>query len=471
MFIKTQLFFSRYGLMVMFTYLLLSCNGKSSEGMLLLTQVSKDQNLNDVISYSDPVLMQGAQLIMIDPLQPNRPAEIISKDFYSACSPSISFDAKKMVFAGQKSVNDIWQIYEMDLLRSTYEPLTDSEYDCMDPVYLPGDRIIHSKILRQDSRVIQQPLFMISRKGAKEEQVSFNPGLYFGTSMLHDGRLLALYREKPSEKSDLQLMVMRPDGTKEMLFFKSSEGEKLLGRAIETKDGNIYMIEKNTQGKGKLVSVSYNNPLQTKKLISESVPEDITGVNLLKNGNLLICSNQSEEDSYGLFEYDPESGSIKKSIYKNTDYKIIEAISVEPQNVPKNIPSEVKMTEQTALLLCQDINFMGFNPDSPISEKNKAVKLEILGAESSLGLIDAESDGSVYLKIKADLPFKLQTLNADGDVVSGPSSWMNLRPNERRACVGCHAGNEIVPKNHQPLAVRKEPILIPSQTNLLAGRK
>jgi hypothetical protein len=68
----------------------------------------------------------------------------------------------------------------------------------------------------------------------------------------------------------------------------------------------------------------------------------------------------------------------------------------------------------------------------------------------------------------ADTPFKIQTLDKNGNILYGPSSWINLRPNERRACVGCHLGNEIVPENRQPLAVTKDPIQIPKVKTLLA---
>jgi len=149
----------------------------------------------------------------------------------------------------------------------------------------------------------------------------------------------------------------------------------------------------------------------------------------------------------------------------------LEAVVVEQHKVPKKIPSEVNMKEQTALLLCQDVNFLGFHQDTAMTKGAKAVKVEVLGLTSSLGTVDVEKDGSVYLKLKADTPFQLQTLNEKGEIVNGPSSWINLRPNERRACVGCHQGNEVVPANRQPLSVLKEPIQIPREPGLLAGKE
>ena len=49
----------------------------------------------------------------------------------------------------------------------------------------------------------------------------------------------------------------------------------------------------------------------------------------------------------------------------------------------------------------------------------EASKVEILGVERSLGIIDIEEDGSFYIKIDADVPFRIQTLSAEGEVVNG----------------------------------------------------
>ena len=62
-------------------------------------------------------------------------------------------------------------------------------------------------------------------------------------------------------------------------------------------------------------------------------------------------------------------------------------------------------------------------------------------------------------KLDADTPFRIETLNIQGETVRGPSDWIYLRPNERRACVGCHADPELAPKNFQPLAVKGAPVV------------
>lgn len=471
MFRALRSFFIPFILTVISGCLFMSCNQHSSEGMIVITQIDKDQEIKVFDSTDDLKVFKEAKIMMIDPSQPERKPLLLSDDFYSACSPNISFDAKKMVFTGQKNKHDVWQIYEMDLTSLQYRTVTNSQENSTDPAYLPNGKIVYSKEINLANGEIGKALFVRTIDGELEDQITFNPGYYAGTSMLHDGRIISLNKASAAASEKPKLMVMRPDGTKEMLFYKSEGDAQLIGKGRETENGDIYLLEKNVQGLGKLYTISYNNPLKSRKRISDNLTGDFIGMSPLSNGRLLVCYRKSEEAPYGLFELDPKDMKLGNNVFYDPSFTTIEAVAVERHKVPKKIPSEVNMDEQTGLLLCQDINFIGFHQDTLQTNAAKAVKIEILGLEASMGTVDVEKDGSVYLKLKADTPFQLQTLNEAGDIVNGPSSWINLRPNERRACVGCHQGNEVVPENRQPLSVLKEPIRIPREPKLLAGRK
>jgi len=78
-----------------------------------------------------------------------------------------------------------------------------------------------------------------------------------------------------------------------------------------------------------------------------------------------------------------------------------------------------------------------------------------------MGVVEIEKDGSFQLKITADTPFQIRTLDENNKVLQGPCAWIWLRPNERRGCVGCHEDPELVPDNIVPFAVKKAPIILP----------
>jgi hypothetical protein len=78
--------------------------------------------------------------------------------------------------------------------------------------------------------------------------------------------------------------------------------------------------------------------------------------------------------------------------------------------------------------------------------------------------VEVKEDGSFYLKLDADTPFRMEALNSQGETLRGPSDWIYLRPGERRACTGCHADPELAPENIQPLAVREDPAVLATIT-------
>jgi len=465
---RTTSFFINISLAAFMAVLLFSCDEGVKEGAILLTSSIRQTDQEAFEFNMQPKKLEGSQIVMFDPAHPKNSLLLVSEDFYSASGPSISFNARKMVFSAQKNKGDLWQIYEMRLADLHYEQLSNAKSNCLQPTYLPDNSIVYSKELRLKNGEIQYALFVIDQENSLEERITFSPGSYLSAKVLHDGRLITINQQEYLDNGEPNLMVMRPDGSKEMRFYKSNRtGNKVLS-AKQMQSGEIYLLESNKQGKARLNTISYANPMGSRKKLSKNIRGDIMSIDPLANGNLLLCYKKLNEEHAGLYEFDPIDQQLVGTIYKNEKYTFSDAVSVIPRSRPKKIPSEVKIEEETALLLCQDINFIDPLNHTAEGALGKAVSIEVLGMDRSLGVVDAEKDGSVYLKVKADTPFQIQTLDENGNVMYGPSSWINLRPNERRACVGCHTGNEIVPENRQPLAVTKDPIEIPAIKSLLA---
>jgi len=448
-----------------------SCAEGVKEGVILMTAIDPQSDVLPLELKKKVAFLEGAEIVMFDPAHPNNTLLSVSKEFYSAAGPSISFDAQKMLFSAQKSKGDPWQIYEMKLADLKYEQLSHSKSNCYEPVYLPGNRIVYSKETMLQNGDIGHALFVIDKENSTEERITFSPGSYLSSKVLHDGRLITVSQQEFLDKGEPNLMVMRPDGTKEMRFYKSRKTETNIISANQALNGDIYLLESNKNDKAMLSSITYANPMASRKNISKNIQGDIIAVHPFTEGSLLLCYKKLNDEQVGLYEFDPIEQQLVRTIYKNNKYTFVEAVPVSARTRPKKIPSEVKIEEETALLLCQDINFTGHSKKDAGAFLKKAVSIEVIGLEQSMGIVDVEQDGSVYLEVKADTPFKIQTLDKKGNIVYGPSSWINLRPNERRACVGCHLGNEIVPENRQPLAVTKDPIQIPKVVTLLAKKE
>jgi hypothetical protein len=90
----------------------------------------------------------------------------------------------------------------------------------------------------------------------------------------------------------------------------------------------------------------------------------------------------------------------------------------------------------------------------------KTASVRVLGLNAVLGETPVADDGSFYLEITADQPIRFQSLDKNGELIRVPSSWMWVRPNERRGCVGCHEDRETAPRNVVPKAIESEPFAL-----------
>jgi hypothetical protein len=441
----------------------LSCKNRLAEGMLIITEIpGKDHPLPDLISGDSWRYMPEARIVAVNPDKPDK-IIILTEDFYAACSPEISWDCKYMFFAGQLKQNESWQIWEMDMANSKIRRITSFKENCTDPAFLPTGEVVFSKYTINDTVKTGHTLFSCNSDGTGLRQLTFHPHATFATTVLLDGRLLAVTRQLFPCQADPMLMVMRPDGTKADLFYKGAEGTSLLSRCRETTEGKIYFIETDSTNnrRGNVVSVNYNRPLHTYINYTSQITGNFNAVLPLSSGRLLVSYRQSESEPFALYEFDPEKRKLDRIVYKDSEFSVADIVQAEKRIRPKKLPSEVDMGVKTGLLLCQDINFNNEQISVNAPAFLKAHKIEVIGIDTTYGILHVEKDGSFQLKVMADIPFQIRTLDKKGQIVNGPCAWMWLRPNERRGCVGCHENPELAPENNVPLAAKKPPVIIP----------
>ena len=439
-----------------------SCSKKRSEGInLIATELPGNFGLADKPGLASQRYLTGARIISIRSTKPGS-QKILTGDFFSACAPEISYDGRSMIFSGQKKKNDPWQIWEMNLRNLEYRQVTSSMEECTDPVYLPDGRFVFSKLTINDTVKSAHCLFTCNTDGSGLRQITFSPDNNLATTVLKDGRLLTVKQQLLPAQGDPMLSVMRPDGTKADMFYPGPPNSIMVSRPQETDDGRIVFVEsENNPNAGRLVSINYNRPLHTKTVLTQSIPGDFHNVVSIRPDKYFVSYRKSESDRFALYEFNPEKRSLGQPVYNDPDYHILDMVEVRSYERPKKLPSEVDMEVKTGLLLCQDINFKDNLLQDNSTYLKKASKIEVLGVDTTYGVVEVEKDGSFQLKVMADVPFRIRSLDGDGNVVSGPCSWLWVRPNERRGCIGCHENPELVPENIVSLAIRKSPVVIP----------
>jgi hypothetical protein len=76
-----------------------------------------------------------------------------------------------------------------------------------------------------------------------------------------------------------------------------------------------------------------------------------------------------------------------------------------------------------------------------------------LGMREILGYAPVEPDGSVKVKVPANVAFSISVLDANGRRLGGAlggrhTNWLQVQPGETLACNGCHNGNPTTPTAH-----------------------
>ena len=422
-----------------------ACSSNSYEGKFVAVQ------LPEGISGS----MEGAGLIVVDPDAPQKEAEILTKGFASACSPSISYDGRYLYFQGKKQDSDPWQIWMADLHKKSIKQVIDLPENCTHPVPLPDETVVFSR----ESSVKGIPvndLWRCGMDGCCLIRLTFDPSNNLYASVLSEGRILFLSSQQVPEPDDPRLMVMRPDGTKSEIYSPGCCGWNPVAGGSESEDGYIYFISSG----GRLSRVLHRRPLHTFENLSQGMSGLFNSVASLPGGGCVVSYKPSEGEYFALYTYDPSAmdNSPPVLLYRGKG-DVTDPLQVAPLEVrPRKLPSAVNPANQTGLLMSKNINHSMLPVRSGIRGDTVANSIRLSYLEGEQAIVEAKADGSVYLKLDVEKPFRIETLNSIGETVRGPSDWIYLRPNERRACVGCHVDPELAPENVQPLAVRADPV-------------
>lgn len=438
------------------------------EGMMICTQVSGKIQSGKLWKNNTP-----ARIVAVDPAQPEGSIKVLTEGYYSAHSPEISWDGKSLLFTAKQNQNDTWQIYEMNLSNFKVRQVTSSEKNCTNPVHLPNGRFIFGLLASPDSVKSRHPLFTCNPDGSDPRQITFTPNSYLALTVLNDGRILAQDKTSSIDKQQNILMVMRPDGTKAELFYQGPVGSNLVNSVSETTTGKVVFVESGTgtPNATNITSINYNHPLHSRVNLTSGIKGDFQSVFPLPSGKLLVSYRSSEAERFSVYEFDPETKALGKPVHSGIDYDVCEVAVINNHERPKKLPSEVDFEVKTGLLLCQDINFLDPNSIENSLAIKRAVSIEIMGTDSSMGIVPVEKDGSFYLKVIADQPFQIRTLDENGNVLNQHCEWMWIRPNERRGCVGCHEDHEQTPENRVPLAVKNLPINVPVHIEKIKEKK
>jgi hypothetical protein len=436
----------------------------------------------------------GARIALV---RNGRIERVLTAGYDSACDPDVSFDGRRMLFAGKRRSTDPWNVFEMELDRSGTRQITDDPHDCRHPTYQGTFYTIDStepwpKITFVSTRAGEQneygsflstSLYSVNLDGSSLHRITFNPSSDTDPTVLPDGRLLfSSWQRRSLTRGPLgrvSLFASQTDGL-DYAVFASDEGRRVKRMPCVTSDRLVVFVENDEvtdDGSGTLASVSLRRNLHSYRRITTEEQGRFHSPSAMPNGKVLVSRRTDGESSYGVYRLDPRSGRFQP-LFDDPDHDDIQAKIVAPRSRPDGRSSVASDKTTTGVLYAlnvyeSDLAREGWiDPGTPLRlrvleglphERAGAGKASPTGeprrllARRLLGEIPVEEDGSFNIRIPANLPIELQLVDGDGMALRS-CGWIWVRNRETRGCIGCHEDGERTPENRFVKALERESI-------------
>jgi hypothetical protein len=323
---------------------------------------------------------------------------------------------------------------------------------------------------------------------------------------MDDGRLLfSGWRPSlPDRAARLPLFTVNMDGTDFMLF-SAAEGLRYKRMPCVTTRRLAIFVESETirpDGAGSLAGVSLRRNFHSYRQLTRPGEGWFRSPSPLPDGRILVSWRSADgKGSFGICIFDPESGAHASVLddpkYDEIQVKILAARpepdgrstsvlrktgeiedphaleSQDKKSPPKEIRSgrlyclNISHSDVSSLATlpkgtAKRVRILEGLPLTPVTSHaaagNQRVGTEETAGEPLqrrfIGEAPIEADGSFNLHVPADVPIELQILDADGLALAS-CSWIWIKNNEPRGCIGCHEDPELAPENRLVTAIAK----------------
>ncbi len=356
----------------------------------------------------------------------------LAPGFFASADPEVSFDGRRVLFAGKQHAGDAWQIWEVAADAAAASPqtprrLTNWAEDSVRPLYLPDNKIVYARKAAQGYQLEVLPL-----AGGQPLRITYAPAAALTCDVLHDGRVLY---ETANPTHDLYTVY--PDGSGVESYRCAHGVNRRAGRQLTS--GDLVFAT----GKG---LARFTSALATQVDAVPSRNGEFAGpVAEISSDSWLAAFRPEARSAYGIYSLAPSRGVLAKTAQTPG----VQPVSLAPREVPLRFPSGLH-DWPGANLLCLNA-YTSKTPAAAASIASVRLYSQTAdGTSSLLGETPVESDGSFFLHVPTEQPLRLELRDRAGKVIQAEHSFFWMRQGEQRACVGCHAGPERAPENVVP---------------------
>lgn len=369
---------------------------------------------------------------------------LLIPDFAASADPSVSFDGKRVLFAGKQHSQDPWQIWELDLSEGKPRRITSSSDDCIRPFYLPDDRIVYAHKIGGKFVIEVSDL-----AGGSTLPLTYISANSLPTDVLRDGRILFEAGYPLGTEGTPELYTVYSDGSGIESYRCDHGTVRHSGR--QNSAGDIVFAT--TQGLARFTSARAQQ-------INISAPggEYAGDIAESASGDWILSWRPNAEAAFRLMRWAPGSTKLEPVFAQNqsaqSDPNAVQPTLLSPRSVPNRHPSGLH-DWLNANLLCLNAYTSKYQFAAGSIHSVRMYAREATGATKLLGTALVERDGSFFVQVPNDRPLQIELLDADGKTLKRESGFFWMRRGEQRGCVGCHAGPEIAPENAVPMILLK----------------
>lgn len=409
---------------------------------------------------------QGSRLVRLAPGTNSGSPVNLTSEFFAAADPQVSHDGAGILFAGRKSPEAHWQIWEMNADGSAKRQLTQCSSDCVRPAYLARDEIVFTALSGEGPRRVSR-LWVMKRDGSNLRGITFGPGDFQVETVLRDGRILVSARSplvaSHAATAPRDLYTIRPDGTALASFRCDHPRGRNRTQAEELDDGSVIFVKTSQPESG---SVGELAEIRRGALHNSRVSPPRSALlspRRLDRDTLIVARQDSLAGSrtskFQLYKFDTKTRRFEGKVFGDPKLSSLQAVPLAARPEPKWYWSTLRPDHDAGYFLCLNGRLSQDAPGGRFGGEIRSVRVLALDEgtekEHTLGEAPVERDGSFYAALPADLPVRFELLGLGGRVIHAQRSWIWARPGEERGCVGCHDEKVVAPENHWPLALRR----------------
>ena len=363
----------------------------------------------------------------------------LAPGFAASADAAVSFDGRRVLFAGKRKASEPWRIWETELQGSAPHRISseDGQEDAIAPFYLPGDNIVYAERTPAGFQLMRMAL-----RGGGSLQLTYGPGTHIASDVLLDGRILYEARFAGGARD---IYTVYPDGTGVETYRCDHGPDRHAARQFTS--GDIIF-----ESGGRLARFTSARAVQVD--VAQPKGEIAGPVAEISSGDWLVSMRSAAAKSYGLYRWRGGEPAVVAA-------QALQPVLVRPHPAPKGFPSALRERPGANLLSLNVYSSRAAIAEGSVSAV-RVWALDDSGSPVVLGQAPVARDGSFYVQTPGESPIRFELLDQSGNTVTAEKGWFWARRGEQRVCVGCHAGPERAPENAVPqiLLLSTEPAVM-----------